>query len=182
VGIESVGSTDAQHPVAATAAFGVAGVGLTAAALYLLRTPRPLLDLRILRIETYRVTAFGGSIFRAVISAIPLPAPGVPSSSVCWSATKAGLVVISLFLGNIAVKPLTTPLTRRFGIRPALLAAIVTSAACLVGIALLEEGPHPPAAARRPPRAQRDRPLHRVLRLHQRRLRRRRARAHDEGP
>ena len=56
-----------------------------------------------------------------------------------WTAAKAGLLVISLFLGNIAVKPLTTPLMRRFGIRPVLLGAITTSAVCLVGIALLEE-------------------------------------------
>jgi EmrB/QacA subfamily drug resistance transporter len=138
VGIESVASTDVHGPLTGTA-FGVAGVALAAAVLYLLRAPRPLLDLRILRIETYRVTAFGGSVFRAVISAIPFLLPVFLQLGFGWSAARAGLVVISLFLGNIAVKPVTTPLMRRFGIRPVLLGAIITSAACLVGIALLED-------------------------------------------
>jgi EmrB/QacA subfamily drug resistance transporter len=138
VGIETIGSTDPDYAVA-NIALGVAGITLTAAVLYLLRVPRPLLDLRILRIATYRVTAFGGSVFRAVISAIPFLLPVFLQLGFGWSAAKAGLVVTSLFLGNIAVKPLTTPLMRRFGIRPVLLGAIIASAACLVGIALLED-------------------------------------------
>jgi MFS family permease len=139
VGIESVGAADPDYPAVATA-FGIAGVALTAAVLYLLRVPGPLLDLRILRIATYRVTAFGGSAFRAVISAIPFLLPVFFQLGFGWTAAKAGLVVISLFLGNIAVKPLTTPMMRRFGIRPVLLGAITTSAACLVGMALLAAG------------------------------------------
>jgi hypothetical protein len=43
----------------------VAAAGLGAAVVHLLRTPRPLLDLRTLRVATYRVTALGGSVFRA---------------------------------------------------------------------------------------------------------------------
>ena len=137
VGIESIGSADPDYPLAG-GSLGVAVVMLTAAVLYLLRTPRPLLDLRILRIATYRVTAFGGSIFRAVISAIPFLLPVFLQVGFGWTAAKAGLVVVSLFVGNIAVKPLTTPLMRRFGIRPVLLGAILTSAVCLVGIAFLQ--------------------------------------------
>jgi EmrB/QacA subfamily drug resistance transporter len=139
IGIETVGSGSPDRAGAGTA-FGVAVVTLTVAVLYLLRTPRPLLDLRILRIATYRVTAFGGSVFRAVISAIPFLLPVFLQLGFGWSAAKAGLVVISLFLGNIAIKPLTTPLMRRFGIRPVLLGAIITSAACLVGIAAVQAG------------------------------------------
>jgi len=138
VGIQTIGSTDPDYAVA-NIALGVAGIALTAAVLYLLRVPRPLLDLRILQIATYRVTAFGGSVFRAVISAIPFLLPVFLQLGFGWSAAKAGLVVTSLFLGNIAVKPLTTPLMRRFGIRPVLLGAIIASGACLVGIALLED-------------------------------------------
>ncbi len=139
VGIETVGSTE-PHYAQAAVAFVVACAALTAAVRYLLRAPRPLLDLRILRIATYRVTASGGSVFRAVISAIPFLLPVFLQLGFGWTAAKAGLVVIALFLGNIGIKPLTTPLMRRFGIRPVLLGAILTSAACLVGIALLEAG------------------------------------------
>ena len=138
VGIEAIGSADPDRPLVAGALI-VSVTALTAAVLYLLRTSSPLLDLRILRIATYRVTAFGGSIFRAVISAIPFLLPVFLQVGFGWTAAKAGLVVISLFVGNIAIKPLTTPLMRRFGIRPVLLGAILTSAACLVGIAFLQD-------------------------------------------
>jgi MFS family permease len=47
------------------------------------------------------------------------------------------LVVIALFAGNVAIKPTTTPLMRRFGIRTVMLVAIVASAACLVGMAFV---------------------------------------------
>jgi MFS family permease len=73
-----------------------------------------------------------------VISAIPFLLPVFLQVGFGWTAAQSGLVVISLFFGNIAIKPLTTPLMRRFGIRSVLLGAIITSAACLVGISMLE--------------------------------------------
>jgi EmrB/QacA subfamily drug resistance transporter len=137
VGMENIGSAT-PDPTVVTVSLVVAGVALTTAVLYLLRIPRPLLDLRILRIATYRVTASGGAVFRAVISAIPFLLPVFLQLGFGWSAAQAGLVVISLFVGNVAIKPLTTPLMRRFGVRPVLLGAIAGSAVCLVGIAQLE--------------------------------------------
>lgn len=137
VGMESLGSPDPEWPVVAVG-LGGAAVGLTAAVFYLLRVPRPLLDLRILRIATYRVTALGGSVFRAVISAIPFLLPLFFQLGFGWTAAQAGLVVIALFLGNVAIKPATTPLMRRFGIRTVMLGAVAASAACLVGIAFAQ--------------------------------------------
>ena len=34
-----------------------------------------------------------------------------------WSAVAAGAMVTALFVGNVAIKPLTTPLMRRWGKR-----------------------------------------------------------------
>jgi EmrB/QacA subfamily drug resistance transporter len=104
---------------------------------YLLRTARPLVDLRILRVATYRVTAFGGSVFRAVITAIPFLLPLFFQLGFGWSAARAGLVVIALFAGNVGIKPATTPLMRRFGIRTVMLTAVAASAAGLVAMAFL---------------------------------------------
>jgi MFS family permease len=83
------------------------------------------------------VTAFGGSIFRAVITAIPFLLPLFFQLGFGWNAAHAGLVVIALFAGNIGIKPATTPLMRRFGIRLVMLGSVIASAACLVGIAFL---------------------------------------------
>jgi MFS family permease len=137
VGIESIGSA-VPHPTVATVAFAVAATALTASVLYLLRVAAPLLDLRILRVATYRAAAFGGTVFRAVISAVPFLVPVFLQVGFGLSAAAAGLIVISLFIGNLGIKPLTTPLMRRLGIRPVLLGSIIASAACLGGIALVE--------------------------------------------
>jgi EmrB/QacA subfamily drug resistance transporter len=137
VGLESIGST---HPraVPAVVGLGVAALVLGAAVRYLLRTRRPLVDLRVLRIATYRVTALAGSGYRAAITAIPFLLPLFFQLGFGWTAAEAGLVVIALFVGNVGIKPATTPLLRRFGIRPVMVVSIVAGAACLVGMAFLQ--------------------------------------------
>jgi len=136
IGLESLGNTP-PRPVTAVVALVVAAGALTAAVFSLLRTANPLLDLRILKIATYRVTAAGGTVFRAVITAVPFLLALFFQLGLGWSAAQAGLVVIALFVGNVAIKPTTTPLMRRLGIRTVMLVAIVASAACLVGMAFV---------------------------------------------
>jgi EmrB/QacA subfamily drug resistance transporter len=137
VGLESVGSTR-PDPTLAVISLVAAGAVLTAGVRYLLRTAHPLVDLRILRTATFRVTAFGGSVFRAVIAAIPFLLPLFFQLAFGWSAALAGLLVIALFAGNVGIKPATTPLMRRFGIRTVMLAAIGASALILAAMALLQ--------------------------------------------
>jgi EmrB/QacA subfamily drug resistance transporter len=137
VGMESIA---APHPrwtlTIGTLALAAAGIAVTLG--YLLRARRPLLDLRIVRIPTFRVTAAGGSVFRAVITAIPFLLPLFFQLGFGWSAAHAGLVVIALFAGNVGIKPATTPLMRRLGIRTVMLGAVAASAACLVAMAFLQ--------------------------------------------
>jgi hypothetical protein len=138
-GLENVASPD-PDPVLATAMLTSAAVTLAGAIGYLLRARRPLLDLRIVRIRTYRATALGGSTFRAVITAIPFLLPLFFQLGFGWTAAHAGLVVIALFAGNIGIKPVTTALLRRFRIRTVLAASIAGSAACLAGMTFLQAG------------------------------------------
>jgi EmrB/QacA subfamily drug resistance transporter len=137
VGIEDIGK---PIPAWADGAIGLAlaALALTGAVLYLVKVPRPLLDLQILRIPTYRVTALGGSAFRAVLSAIPFLLTLFFQLGFGWTAARAGLVVVALFVGNVAIKPATTPLMRHMGIRSVMLGALAASAASLLGIAFLQ--------------------------------------------
>ena len=137
VAMERLAAPRADWPVA----FGVllvAAVALTATVRHLLRAGRPLVDLRVLAVRTFRVTALGGSVFRAVITAIPFLLPLFFQLGFGWTAAHAGLVVIALFAGNIGIKPATTPLMRRFGIRAVMLGSVAASAACLAGMAFLQ--------------------------------------------
>jgi MFS family permease len=53
-----------------------------------------------------------------------------------WSPVKSGAVVLFVFAGNIGIKPATTPLLRRFGFRPVLMAATAGAAATMVAAGL----------------------------------------------
>jgi MFS family permease len=125
------------HWLVAIGALLVALVALTWTVRHLLRARTPLVDLGILAVPTFRVTALGGSVFRAVITAIPFLLPLFFQLGFGWTAAHAGLVVIALFAGNIGIKPVTTPLMRRFGMRTVMLGSVIASAACLIGMAFL---------------------------------------------
>jgi EmrB/QacA subfamily drug resistance transporter len=137
VAMESIGAPHPDRPFA-IGVLVLAAAGLAGTVHYLLHVRQPLLDLRIVRVRTYRVTALGGSIFRAVITAIPFVLPLFFQLGFGWSAAHAGLVVIALFAGNVGIKPATTPLMRRFGIRTVMLGSVIASAACLVAMAFLQ--------------------------------------------
>jgi EmrB/QacA subfamily drug resistance transporter len=96
---------------------------LAAAARHLLRTREPLLDLRIARILTYRVAILGGGLFGLSVGAVPFLVSLDLQDGLGWSAVHAGLVVIALFAGNVAIKPFTTPILRRWPFRGVLVVA-----------------------------------------------------------
>ena len=115
--------------LATAAALGVGAVR------HLRRTPHPLLELDTLRVVTFRAAAMGGGVFRLVIYALPFLLPLYFVLGFGWTAARAGLMMMALFAGNVGIKPLTTPIMRRFGIRSTLLIAVAMSAVCLGGLA-----------------------------------------------
>lgn len=121
----------------------VAAVLLGMAVVHLRRTPHPLLDLTVLKVESFRNTATYGSFYRMLITAVPFLLPLMFQLRFGWSPFVSGLMVIALFVGNIAIKPTTTPLMRRFGIRTVIVADGVLSVLCFGAIALVGVGTPP---------------------------------------
>jgi EmrB/QacA subfamily drug resistance transporter len=115
-----------------------------AALVRLLRARHPLLDLRAFRIPTFRVTNSGGFIFRAAVNAIPFLLPLLLQDAFGWSPLESGLAVTALFLGNVGIKIVTTPLLRRLGFRTVLAGGVIGTLVCLVLFGLL--GSDVPAA------------------------------------
>ncbi|GHC42181.1 MFS transporter [Streptomyces cinnamoneus] len=114
---------------------GGAAVLLTAAAArHLLRTDQPLIDLRMLKVTTFRASVSGGSLFWVVVAAVPFLLPLLFQEAFGWSAIRSGAAVLFVFVGNIAIKPAANRLLDRFGFRPLLIAAAlgvaVTTALC----------------------------------------------------
>jgi EmrB/QacA subfamily drug resistance transporter len=121
--------------------FGAAALLLLGAALWrLLTVADPLVQLRVLRVQTLRITVSAGSLYRMVITAVPFLLPLQFQLQFGWTPLAAGLMVAALFAGNLTIKPVTTPLMRRFGIRTVLLANGAASVACFGLLALLRPG------------------------------------------
>ncbi|HUJ34859.1 MAG TPA: MFS transporter [Solirubrobacteraceae bacterium] len=124
----------------------VASLGLASTILlivatwHLLRAAAPLVDLRTLRIPTFANAIFGSSLIWLVIGAIPFLLPLLFQTVFGWSPIKSGALVLFVFVGNIAIKPLTTPMYGRYGFRPVLLAASVALTLTTIGCAFLTSG------------------------------------------
>jgi EmrB/QacA subfamily drug resistance transporter len=118
----------------------VAAVLLVWAVRHLLRSDTPLVELKVLRVQTLRITVTAGALYRMVITAVPFLLPLQFQLEFGWSPLAAGLMVVALFLGNLTIKPATTPLMRRFGIRRVLITNGVASVGCFGLLALLQPG------------------------------------------
>lgn len=120
---------------------GAAAIGLLAAAIWHLRhTPSPLVRLSVLRVRTLRITVSGGSLYRLVITTVPFLLPLLFQLEFGWSAFTAGLMVAALFIGNLTIKPITTPLMRRFGIKRVLAVNAIVSVGWFGLLAALQPG------------------------------------------
>jgi len=114
-------------------AIGVpSAVLLTAAVLHLLRAKAPVIDLRLLRIDTFRSGLTGSAFHFTAMAAAPFMASLLFEEVFHWSPVKSGSVVLFLFVGNVAVKPLTTSLYSRHGFRRVLVVATAALALSLV--------------------------------------------------
>jgi EmrB/QacA subfamily drug resistance transporter len=140
-GIEMASRADVSAAVAiGTCAAGI--VLLVSAAFHLRRVAHPLFDLAPLKIMTFRVTVFGGSLFRTAIGTAPFLLPLMFQVAFGWSAVASGALLLWLFAGNLCMKPGTTWVMNRFGFRNVLIANGTLVALGFAGFTLL--GPETP--------------------------------------
>jgi EmrB/QacA subfamily drug resistance transporter len=115
-------------------------VALGGATAHLLRIAQPLINLRTLRVPTFRAALGSGSLFWTAITSVPFLLTLLFQNALHWSPVKSGAVVLFVFVGNIGIKPATTPLLRRFGYRPVLVTATAGAAATMVAAAFFDAG------------------------------------------
>lgn len=127
------------HPEAPWTWLSIAAgvLALAAAAVWMRRAANPLFDLTVFATRTFRATNTGGFVYRLTISAVPFLLPLMFQEGFGWSPLHAGIMVAAVFIGNIGVKPATTPLIRRFGFKPVLVFASLASALTFTLCALL---------------------------------------------
>jgi len=129
-GFETIGRGAVPAPLAG----GLILLGAASGALYLRharRRPDPLLDLSLLRIPTFAVSVWAGSMFRVGIGAIPFLLPLMLQLGFGQSAAESGLITLASALGAIVMKPATTWSLRLFGFRNVLVWNAALSAVLL---------------------------------------------------
>lgn len=129
----------AQHPESGlTIALLMLGVGTFAFSLrHFRRAAWPMIRLDAMQVPTFRVTMYGGSLFRASISAVPFLLPLMFQVGFGMNAFQAGSLVLAVFVGNLTIKPATTPLIRWLGFKKLLLINGALNVLALLACALI---------------------------------------------
>ncbi|WP_455927476.1 DHA2 family efflux MFS transporter permease subunit [Pseudomonas capeferrum] len=103
------------------------------------RHAQPLLALEVVSVRTFSVCLCGGSIFRVAISTLPFLLPLMFQLAFGLSAFDAGLLVLAVFAGNLAMKPFTTAVMQRWGFRPVLMINGILGVLAIAACALLDQ-------------------------------------------
>lgn len=125
--------------LSAKLAFAMCVVGVVFLLLYLrhARTePFPLLDLRLLRIPTFRASVLAGSLFRIGLGAVPFLLPLSLQIGLGMSAFHAGTITCASAFGAIFMKAIGTSVLRRFGFRSVLIWNALLAALALASYGL----------------------------------------------
>lgn len=101
------------------------GGGLAALLVYALharRHPAPLLDLTLLKIQTFRTSVLGGLFFRIGMGALPFLLPMLLQLGFGLNALESGLLTFAGAAGALVMKFVAGPILRQFGFRRVLVA------------------------------------------------------------
>ena len=93
------------------------------------RVDKPVLDLSLLKLKTFRASVTGGTLVRMGIGATPFLMPLLVQIAMGWSALQAGFLMVGIAVGALASRPLAARMMRMFGFR-----TILVWTAILVGI------------------------------------------------
>ncbi len=125
----------------AVAASGVVALVLGLLALrHLRRHPAPILRLDGFAVRSFDVSMVGGTLFRVAVGAVPFLLPLMFQIGFGLDAFRSGLLVLALFCGNVAMKPLTSAVLRRYGFRTVLISDALLAALAILGLAALAPG------------------------------------------
>jgi EmrB/QacA subfamily drug resistance transporter len=127
----------------AALALALGSAGLVGYVLHARRHPKPLLDLDLFRLPTYRAGVVGGSLFRIGIGASPFLLPLMLQLGFGLSPVNSGLLTFTSALGAIFMKTLAARVLKRFGFRRVLVVNSVVASAMLCAFGLFRpDTPH----------------------------------------
>jgi MFS family permease len=111
----------ASRGVGSLVATGVLiGVGVVSGVGYWLHSrghPSPILDFSLMRIPTFGISVFAGSLSRISVGAVPFLLPMMLQIGFGISAAQSGLITFASAAGSLAMRVSARPMLRRLGFR-----------------------------------------------------------------
>lgn len=112
---------------------------LAAAVFYCLRTRNPLLDLRLLRVRTFRIAFLtGGGLDTIGLASVMFLLPLMFQIGFGMSAVQSGSLTFLAAVGSIAIRFFMPPILKRFGFRRVLVFNTPIAACLVAGFSLLQ--------------------------------------------
>jgi predicted MFS family arabinose efflux permease len=134
--LELMGREDLSWPT--VGGFAVATIVLCAALYRHIRTAKhPLVGLQPFETPSFKFALLGGSAMRVFISTMPFMLPLLFQLGFGLDPFHSGLLVLTLFIGNIGIKPLTSPILRRWTFRSVMVTNGLIQAVCMAGCSML---------------------------------------------
>jgi EmrB/QacA subfamily drug resistance transporter len=99
-------------------------------------TTRPLLDLNLLKIDTFYASVVGGFFFRIGLGAMPFLLPLFFQLGFGLSPFQSGLLTFASAVGAVAMRTAAAPIIHRFGFNRILVTNAVVSALFVAAVAL----------------------------------------------
>ncbi len=118
---------------------GLIAVGITSCWLYVRharKAPNPLLDLNLLKIDTFYASIVGGFLFRIGVGASPFLLPLFLQLGFGMTPLQSGMLTFATAVGAIAMKTTAAPILRRVGFKRVLVWNAVISAAFIAAASL----------------------------------------------
>ena len=122
------------------ALLGVGAISGVAYVIYARRAPAPILDLRLLKLPTFRASIFGGFMFRLGVGAMPFLLPLLLQIGFGLSPFQSGLITFTSALGSMFMKAAATTVLKHFGYRNVLLYNSLVSAVFIAACASFVHG------------------------------------------
>lgn len=121
---------------------GLIVVGLACLGEYWRRASRhaaPLFPLALFKVNSFSVGTLGNLFARIGTGSMPFLIPLLLQVKLGYSALHAGMMMIPVAIGGMAVKRIATPLVRRAGYRNVLIGNTLLVGACIASFALFSE-------------------------------------------
>jgi EmrB/QacA subfamily drug resistance transporter len=123
-------------PKVALSLFGAGGIACWLYVRHARNATAPLIDLSLLKVDTFYASVVGGFLYRIGIGALPFLLPLLFQLGFGLTPFQSGLLTFASGVGAIAMKTTAAPILRRYGFRSVLVINAVVSSVFIAAAAL----------------------------------------------